>query len=40
LECGPGRVLTGLCKRCAPAIEGFALDDGDGLDAARIALAN
>lgn len=37
-ECGPGRVLTGLTKRIAPAIAGFALDDGDGIDAARAAL--
>jgi [acyl-carrier-protein] S-malonyltransferase len=38
-ECGPGRVLTGLGKRIAPTIEGLALDDGDGIDAARAALA-
>jgi [acyl-carrier-protein] S-malonyltransferase len=38
-ECGPGRVLTGLSKRIAPTIEGLALDDGDGIDAARAALA-
>ena len=38
-ECGPGRVLTGLTKRIAPTIEGLALDDGDGIDAARAALA-
>jgi [acyl-carrier-protein] S-malonyltransferase len=39
IECGPGRVLTGLGKRIAPQIQGFALDDGDGIDAARAALA-
>lgn len=39
-ECGPGRVLTGLDKRIAPTIEGFALDDGDGIEAARAALAS
>ena len=37
-ECGPGRVLTGLTKRIAPAIAGYALDDGDGIDAACAAL--
>ncbi len=34
IECGPGRVLTGLGKRIAPEIQGFALDDGDGIEAA------
>ena len=38
-ECGPGRVLTGLGKRIAPAIEGQALDDGDAIAAALAALA-
>jgi [acyl-carrier-protein] S-malonyltransferase len=33
-ECGPGRVLTGLCKRIAPGLEGQALDDGDAIAAA------
>jgi [acyl-carrier-protein] S-malonyltransferase len=37
-ECGPGRVLTGLGKRIAPSIEGFALDDGDGVQAAHAAI--
>ncbi len=37
-ECGPGRVLTGLCKRIAPAVEGHALDDGDAIAAALAAL--
>ncbi len=38
-ECGPGRVLTGLGKRIAPAIEGQALDDGDAIAAALAAQA-
>jgi len=37
-ECGPGRVLTGLCKRIAPGLEGHALDDGDAIAAALAAL--
>jgi [acyl-carrier-protein] S-malonyltransferase len=38
-ECGPGRVLTGLGKRIAPAIAGQALDDGDAIAAALAVLA-
>jgi [acyl-carrier-protein] S-malonyltransferase len=37
-ECGPGRVLTGLCKRIAPGLEGHALDDGDAIAAGLAAL--
>jgi len=33
-ECGPGRVLTGLCKRIAPTIDCHPLDDGDAIAAA------
>ena len=33
-ECGPGRVLTGLSKRIAPAVECLPLDDGDAIAAA------
>lgn len=28
IECGPGGVLTGLAKRCAPDLEALALKDG------------
>ena len=39
-ECGPGRVLTGLGKRIAPAVEGRALDDGDAIAEALAAVAS
>ena len=39
VECGPGRVLTGLNKRIARELKSFALTDGADLDAARTALA-
>lgn len=38
-ECGPGKVLAGLVKRCAPALEGAALADAAGIEAALVALA-
>lgn len=38
LECGPGKVLTGLVKRCAERMTGAAMMDSGGLDAA-LALA-
>jgi [acyl-carrier-protein] S-malonyltransferase len=31
VECGPGKVLTGLCKRIAPEIEALPLNDGDAI---------
>jgi [acyl-carrier-protein] S-malonyltransferase len=34
VECGPGKVLTGLCKRIAPEIEALPLNDGDAIAAA------
>ncbi len=40
VECGPGRVLTGLNKRIARELKSFALTDGADLDAARTALAD
>ena len=40
VECGPGRVLTGMCKRIDPGLEGFALDDGDGIDTPRCGLTS
>ncbi|MBP9218532.1 MAG: ACP S-malonyltransferase [Sterolibacterium sp.] len=33
-ECGPGKVLAGLVKRCADGLEGGALADAAGMDAA------
>jgi [acyl-carrier-protein] S-malonyltransferase len=39
VECGPGRVLTGLNKRIVRELKSFALTDGADLDAARTALA-
>ena len=39
VECGPGRVLTGLNKRIVRELKSFALTDGADLDAARAALA-
>jgi [acyl-carrier-protein] S-malonyltransferase len=34
LECGPGKVLTGMAKRIAPSIEGQAIGEPVGFDAA------
>jgi [acyl-carrier-protein] S-malonyltransferase len=39
VECGPGRVLTGLNKRIVRELKSFALTDGSDLDAAKAALA-
>ena len=39
-ECGPGRVLTGLVKRCADTLSGAAMDNLDGLQAALAAVRN
>ena len=38
VECGPGRVLSGLNKRIVREVKSFALTDGADLDAARLAL--
>ncbi len=40
VECGPGRVLSGMNKRIARELKSLALTDGADLDAARSALAN
>jgi [acyl-carrier-protein] S-malonyltransferase len=34
VECGPGKVLTGLGKRIAPDIEALPLNDADAIAAA------
>ncbi len=34
VECGPGTVLSGLCRRIAPDIRSLPTNDGDALDAA------
>ncbi len=38
VECGPGRVLTGLGRKIAPSIAWLAVGDGVDLDAARAAV--
>ena len=37
-ECGPGRVLSGLARRCADGLSGAAMDNLDGLKAALAAV--
>lgn len=37
-ECGPGKVLAGLVKRCAEGLTGVALNDRAGIDAALAAV--
>jgi [acyl-carrier-protein] S-malonyltransferase len=39
VECGPGRVLTGLNKRIVRELKSLALSDGADLDAAKATLA-
>lgn len=39
VECGPGKVLSGLNKRCVKGIEAYGLDTPDAFAAARAALA-
>lgn len=39
-ECGPGKVLAGLVKRCADGVEGGALADAAGMDAALATLTH
>ncbi len=38
VECGPGRVLSALAKRCAEGLSGLAMDNLDGLKAALAAV--
>jgi [acyl-carrier-protein] S-malonyltransferase len=38
LECGPGKVLTGMVKRIAPSVEGQAIGEPAGFDAALAGL--
>jgi [acyl-carrier-protein] S-malonyltransferase len=37
-ECGPGKVLSGLVKRCAEGLNGGAMNDLAGMDAALATL--
>jgi [acyl-carrier-protein] S-malonyltransferase len=37
-ECGPGKVLSGLVKRCADGLSGGAMNDLAGMDAALAAV--
>ena len=37
-ECGPGKVLAGLTKRCADSVSGFALADAAAIDGALATL--
>jgi [acyl-carrier-protein] S-malonyltransferase len=39
VECGPGAVLTGLCRRVAPELEVFSANDGAAIEAALAAVA-
>lgn len=39
VECGPGKVLSGLNKRCAKGVNTHNLDTPDAFAAARAALA-
>lgn len=38
VECGPGKVLAGLAKRCVPGLQSFALSDRAALEQALSAL--
>ncbi|HQQ35993.1 MAG TPA: malonyl CoA-acyl carrier protein transacylase, partial [Rugosibacter sp.] len=38
LECGPGKVLSGLAKRCDDGLTGLAMNDLAGLEAALAAI--
>jgi [acyl-carrier-protein] S-malonyltransferase len=40
IECGPGRVLTGMTKRIDRSLKGYALDAGADIDATIAALAD
>ena len=40
LECGPGKVLSGLVKRCVEGVTGIAMNDVAGIDAALTAVSH
>jgi [acyl-carrier-protein] S-malonyltransferase len=40
LECGPGKVLAGLVKRCVDGVTGIAMNDLAGIDAALAAVSH
>jgi [acyl-carrier-protein] S-malonyltransferase len=39
-ECGPGKVLSGLVKRCVEGLSGAAMSDLAGIDAAVAAVSH
>ena len=39
IECGPGRVLTGMSKRIDRSLKGYALDAGADIEATLAAVA-
>ena len=40
LECGPGKVLSGLVKRCVDELSGMAMNDLAGINAALAAVSH
>jgi [acyl-carrier-protein] S-malonyltransferase len=38
IECGPGKVLTGLARRIEKSMQAFAIFDSDSLDQTRQSL--
>ena len=40
VECGPGKVLTGLTRRIADGMHTYALSDSDAIAAARAELSS
>ena len=40
IECGPGRVLSGLTKRIVPSLESFVINDATSLEETLAAVAS